>query len=185
MKMQKMKGLALLVGCGLLVGGLVAMPALAGEGRDGGDKSARKEMRKQRHAKFKAKRGEMFRKELGLADAKATQIEAKLDGFKQQSKAMRKAQRSLMSKLEALVTADSNDDTAYTATLKSLALNRTQMQATKKAKQEFMRQQLTPKQQAKLLVKMRSFKKGRRGHHRRGGKHHGKRGARGGNTAGF
>ena len=173
MKLKKLAYLAVIAGVSVAV---IVPLATAQPPADGKRSPAAK---KERRAKMKAKRAEFFRKDLGLTDAKATQVETTLDSYRKRGRAIRKAQKKLMGQLNALLNADSDDNSAYDAILKGMANNKAQAVKIKQARGDYVRKALTPKQQAIMMVRMRQMKKRMR--RMRGGK----RGGRGGGPAGF
>jgi len=168
-----------MLGLALVALGLAAAPFVMAEPPAADGKGQRAEFKKQRKAMFKAKRGELLRKELGIADGKATQIETTLDSYRKQMRGIKKQNRQLMKKVKALLAEDSNDNQAYEYNLRALKYNKVQVDKIKQARQDFLSKQLTPKQQAIMMMKHKQMRKQMKRFKR------GKMGRRGGGPAGF
>ncbi len=146
------------------------------------------ERRAKFHKKMKERRAKLLRDKLQLPESRAAQVEKALDAFRAKRKPLRKAMHQHHKTLRKLLKDDSNDQQAYTKVLADLMSTRKQLKALQDAQIEGLRQLLTPKQQAQMMVahhKMRRHMMRR--HMRRGGKkgwrqgrgHHGHRGHHG------
>ena len=153
----------------------------AAEGQDGGRMEAH-------HAKMKARFAEVLRKDVGLQEDRAKQIEAIFARQHQGARATHEAMRSHHEALRALLESDSNDQAAYAKALEGIQKGREAMQQQRKAGLDEARKLLSPKEQAKLLRSMHEGRRkmmergfGRGGH---GKGHHGRGGPEGGPEGG-
>ncbi len=162
-----MKTLAMVLVLGL------SLPALAqfGMGGPGGPGMGKGEPNPERMKAFRAK---ALREAVGLDEAKATEVEKVLDGFHERRFELHQTLRDNMKQLRALLKEDSNDQEAYAALLDAMRVAHEEMKTLQDEQMEALRSVLTPKEQAKMILTMKQFKKkaGKfmKGRHGKGGR---------------
>ena len=122
----------------------------------------------ERMERFKAKRGELLRQKVGLAEAQAVKVEAIMDRYQVERQDLRVQARDAKQAIKTLLAEDSNDQRAYQNELDVLQAVRKSMHELHDAEIAELRAFLTPKESTKLLVMMEQVHKRMRG--MRGGK---------------
>ena len=122
----------------------------------------------ERMEKFKAKRGELLRRSVGLAEELAVKVEAVMDRYQVERHELRVQARDAKQAVKALLAEDSGDQRAYQNQLDLLFAVRKSMHELHKAEFTELRAILNPKEATKLLVMMERVHKRMRG--MRGGK---------------
>ena len=102
-------------------------------------------------ARLKKWRGTILRKEVGLDEKKATDIEHTLDKFQAEREKVQKDMRQQQKTLRALFDLDSNDQGAYAKSLQIVRESTAKLQTLRLAEFDELGRQLSPKQEAKLL----------------------------------
>ena len=133
----------------LLVFGLSA-PAFA---QGNGPQAKRAEV----EARLKKWRGTILRKDVGLDEKKASDIERTLDKFEGEREKVQKDMRQQQKTLRALFDLDSNDQGAYGKSLQMVRENTAKLQSLRLQEFDELSKQLSPKQEAKLLRLMRQM----------------------------
>jgi septal ring factor EnvC (AmiA/AmiB activator) len=108
-------------------------------------------------ARLKKWRGTILRKQVGLDEKKATDIEHTLDKFQIERDTVQKDMRQQQKTLRALFDLDSKDQSAYGKSLQIVREGTAKMQALRLQEFDELAQQLSPKQEAKLLRLMRQM----------------------------
>lgn len=111
------------------------------------------------HARMKAHFADVLRKDVGLPEDRAQQIEAIFGRQHKGARALHQEIRGHREALRALLEADSNDQAAYAKALAGIEKGREAMRLHRKAGLDEARKLLSPKEQAKLL---RAMHQGRR-----------------------
>src|SRR5438046_2094752 len=125
----------------------------------GGAHPERSLIRSEVQNKVRALRAYLLRKRVGLDEVTALQVERVLNETNVPRRELRKKLHATMRQLRQLLKDDSNDDAAYTQALDQLRALRTQMRALRAKEFTELRKVLAPKQQAKLALEMRHFRK--------------------------
>jgi Spy/CpxP family protein refolding chaperone len=115
--------------------------------------------RAQVEARMKQIRARMLRVEVGLAEAKAKQVEAILDKYKTERKALRQKAQAHRRAIGELLRKDSNDQSAYAREIKALRETQRKLQALRDKEIDELQKVLTPKQQAKLGMEMQRMRR--------------------------
>ncbi|HTA93439.1 MAG TPA: periplasmic heavy metal sensor [Polyangiaceae bacterium] len=108
-------------------------------------------------ARLKKWRGTILRKDVGLDEKKATDIERTLDKFQVEREKVQKDMRQQQKTLRALFDLDSNDQGAYGKSLQIVRESTAKLQSLRLAEFDELAKQLSPKQEAKLLRLMRQM----------------------------
>jgi len=108
-------------------------------------------------ARLKKWRATILRKEVGLDEKKATDIEHTLDKYQVERDKVQKDMRQQQKTLRALFDLDSSDQTAYGKSLQIVRESTAKLQALRLAEFDELGKQLSPKQEAKLLRLMRQM----------------------------
>jgi len=108
-------------------------------------------------ARLKKWRGTILRKDVGLDEKKATDIEHTLDKFQVEREKVQKEMRQQQKIMRALFDLDSNDQSAYAKSLQSVRESTAKLQTLRLAEFDELGKQLSPKQEAKLLRLMRQM----------------------------
>jgi len=108
-------------------------------------------------ARLKKWRGNMLRRDVGLDDKKATEIEHTLDKYQAEREELQKELQKEQKTLRALFDLDSADQAAYARALGHVRENTAKMQSLRLQEFDELGKQLTPKQEAKLLRLMRQM----------------------------
>jgi len=123
-----------------------APPAQADEGRS-------------RAERVERRRGEILRRDVGLDDRKAAEVEKVMKKHAPERQKLRKEQRRAMRDLAELLEDDSRDEQAYAKALERLKAARSKLRTLADQEVAELEKLLTPRQQAKLLRALQ--------HHRR------------------
>ncbi|HWZ90781.1 MAG TPA: hypothetical protein VNW92_18095 [Polyangiaceae bacterium] len=102
-------------------------------------------------ARLKKWRGTILRKEVGLDEKKATDIERTLDKFQTEREEVQKALQQQQKTLRALFDLDSNDQGAYARALQIVRESTAKLQSLRLQEFDELGKQLSPKQEARLL----------------------------------
>jgi septal ring factor EnvC (AmiA/AmiB activator) len=108
-------------------------------------------------ARLKKWRAAILRKEVGLDEKKAGDIEHTLDKFQAEREKAQKELRQQQKILRALFDLDSSDQSAYGKSLQIVRESTAKLQALRLAEFDELGKQLSPKQEAKLLRLMRQM----------------------------
>jgi septal ring factor EnvC (AmiA/AmiB activator) len=108
-------------------------------------------------ARLKKWRGTILRRDVGLEEKKATDIEHTLDKFQAEREKVQKDMRQQQKTLRALFDLDSNDQGAYGKSLQIVRENTAKLQTLRLQEFDELGKQLSPKQEAKLLRLMRQM----------------------------
>jgi hypothetical protein len=108
-------------------------------------------------ARLKRWRGTVLRRDLGLEEKKAVEVERTLDKFQVEREKIQKDMRQQQKTLRALSDLDSNDQTAYAKSLQIVRESTAKQQALRLQEFDELSKQLSPKQEAKLLRLMRQM----------------------------
>jgi len=108
-------------------------------------------------ARLKKWRGTMLRRDIGLEDKKATEVERTLDKYQAEREKVQKELRQQQKTMRALFDLDSADQAAYAKALQLVRENTAKMQSLRLQEFDELGKQLTPKQEAKLLRLMRQM----------------------------
>jgi septal ring factor EnvC (AmiA/AmiB activator) len=119
--------------------------------------NAQQAKRAEVEARLKKWRGTILRKDVGLDEKKASDIERTLDKFQAEREQVQKDLRQQQKTLRALFDLDSNDQGAYGKSLQIVRENTTKLQALRLQEFDELGKQLSPKQEAKLLRLMRQM----------------------------
>ena len=115
-------------------------------------------------------RSRVLRDRVGLSDDKAVKVEAILEKYAPERRRVAQKLREGRQKLKALMTLNSEDQTAYRGALDQIRTNRKALQDLMERAFGEISKELTPKEQARLFLALDDLKgKGRRhfrGHHR-------------------
>ena len=130
---------------------LLSVPAFAQQG--GGAPAKRAEI----EARLKRWRGTILRKEVGLDEKKAADIEHTLDKYEAEREKIQKDMRQQQKTLRALFDLDSADQSAYAKSLQIVRESTAKQQALRLQEFDELGKQLSPKQEAKLLRLMRQM----------------------------
>jgi len=125
--------------------------------------------REESSRQFKKIRAKVLREKVGLSEEKAALVEAVLDAHDADRHELREKMRENSEGLRTLLKEDSNDQDAYTALLDEVLTTRQALQDLRGQELDEIREILTPKEQAKLVLALRKM-------HRRGRKMMMKRG---------
>lgn len=130
-----------------------------GHGADAGEQRPDGDRMEAHHARMKAHFAEVLRKDVGLQEERAQQVEAIFARQHKGARALHESMRGHREALRALLEADSNDQAAYAKALDGIEKSRESMRVHRKAGLDEARKLLSPKEQAKLL---RAMHQGRR-----------------------
>jgi len=108
-------------------------------------------------ANLKKWRATSLRKEVGLDEKKAGEIERTLDKFQVEREKVQKELRQQQKTLRALLDLDSNDLGAYGKSLQAVRENTVKLQALRLQEFDELGKQLSPKQEVKLLRVVRQM----------------------------
>jgi hypothetical protein len=108
-------------------------------------------------ANLKKWRGTILRRDVGLDEKKATDIERTLDKFQAERQEVQKDMRQRQKTLRALLDLDSNDLPTYGKALQGVRENTIKLQSLRIQEFDELGKQLTPKQEAKLLRLVRQM----------------------------
>ena len=108
-------------------------------------------------ARLKKWRGTILRKDVGLDEKKATDIEHTLDKFQAEREQVQKDMRQQQKIMRALFDLDSNDQGAYGKSLQIVRESTAKLQTLRLQEFDELAKQLSPKQEAKLLRLMRQM----------------------------
>lgn len=108
-------------------------------------------------ARLKKWRATTLRRDVGLDEKKATEVERTLDRLQAEREKAQKDLRQQQKTLRALFDLDSTDQAAYAKALQSVREDTAKLQALRLAEFDELGKQLTPKQEAKLLRLMRQM----------------------------
>jgi Spy/CpxP family protein refolding chaperone len=108
-------------------------------------------------ARLKKWRGTTLRRDVGLDEKKASDVERTLDRLQAERDKAQKDLRQQQKTLRALFDLDSSDQAAYAKALQSVREDTAKLQALRLAEFDELGKQLTPKQEAKLLRLMRQM----------------------------
>ena len=108
-------------------------------------------------ARLKKWRGTILRRDVGLDEKKATDIEHTLDRYQAEREKVQKDLRQQQKTLRALFDLDSNDQGAYAKSLQIVRESTAKMQNLRLQEFDELSKQLSPKQEAKLLRLMRQM----------------------------
>ena len=97
-------------------------------------------------------RSRVLREKVGLGEEKAKKVEAILDRYAPERKRLTAELRQGRQKLRALLTLDSQDQTAYRAALDQVRTNRKALQDLMERAFSEISKELTPKEQGKLFL---------------------------------
>lgn len=125
-------------------------PGGAGPERGEGDEPDHEEHRGRKKAHF----AQVLRRDVGLSEAKARQVEAIFERQHQAARARHGVLRDQRHALKALLEKDSNDQKAYAQAIDALHVAHEELHALRKAALLEARKLLAPKEQAKLLRAM-------------------------------
>jgi Spy/CpxP family protein refolding chaperone len=120
----------------------------------------------------------MLERRMGFDKATARRVATILGKYDSRRRALRQKLRTHHRKLVQLVKADGNDQAAYRREIQALKRARLEMQRLRDREFTELQGVLTPKQQAKMLVRLGQFRRGGHMERPRRGKH-GRRGRRG------
>lgn len=143
-------GALLLVAPGMALAGQHNGPPEGGRGDGYGEVQAR----------FKEVRGRMLRQEAGLSEATAQKTEKVLDQFDPRRREIMRDMHQRMQTLRELLQNDSADQKAYQEVLDAIQSDQKDMEQLKSRQIEALKQVLTPKEQARVLMTMKQM------HHR-------------------
>ena len=108
-------------------------------------------------ARLKKWRGTILRRDVGLDEKKASDIERTLDKFQAEREKVQKDLRQQQKTLRALFDLDSTDQGAYGKSLQLVRENTAKLQTLRLQEFDELGKQLSPKQEAKLLRLMRQM----------------------------
>lgn len=127
----------------------LAAPAALAQPKGAADKRAKVE------ARMKELRGRVLKKEVGLDDAKAAQVEKVLSKYAPERKKLQQEAQKHRRAIRDLLKKDSNDQAAYERAIKGLRAAQNKLHALREKELDELSKLLTPKQQAKLAVAIR------------------------------
>ncbi len=159
-----------------LIGLVLAVPT-AGNSHPAGKKGP--QHGGQIHQRIQKLRAEILRYDVGLDKAKAAKVKKILEGFDPVRKQLHQRKRMAKRALRRLLRVDSNDQAAFKRVLDDFMKVRDDLVIMRRKQMIALRKELTPKQQAKLLVALKRLQRRvrrarqqlRGGHGRRGRKH--------------
>jgi hypothetical protein len=108
-------------------------------------------------ARLKKWRGTILRRDVGLDEKKATDIEHTLDKYQAERERVQKDLRQQQKTMRALFDLDSTDQAAYGKALQVVRESTAKLQALRLQEFDELGKQLSPKQEAKLLRLMRQM----------------------------
>lgn len=108
-------------------------------------------------ARLKKWRGTILRRDVGLDEKKASEIERTLDKYQAEREKIQKELRQQQKTMRALFDLDSADQPAYARALQIVREDTAKMQSLRLQEFDELGKQLTPKQEAKLLRLMRQM----------------------------
>ncbi len=108
-------------------------------------------------ARLKKWRGTILRRDVGLDEKKASDIERTLDKYQAEREKVQKELRQQQKTMRALFDLDSADQPAYARALQIVREDTAKMQSLRLQEFDELGKQLTPKQEAKLLKLMRQM----------------------------
>ena len=122
----------------------------------------------EKREKMKKKIGEALRNEVGLDEETAVKVESIMEAHHAQRKELRKVMHEIGQEIKDLLDQDSNDQEAYKKLLDEMLEVKAGMKDIMDSHMTSLREVLTPKQQAKVLVIMKGLagKKGKHGKHK-------------------
>ncbi len=127
----------------------VATPALAQE--DGSQKA-------EVQMKIRALRHKMLVKKAALSDDKVAKVEQTIDSFAAERAKLKKQIAEEKKTLQELLKQDSNDQASYEGAITRLRTSQKQMQDVREREFTALQQNLTPKEQARLLRALTKFR---------------------------
>lgn len=127
---------------------LATVPAFAQEDPPDDDKQEVVESR------MKLIRARVLRQEVGLSEEKAKKVEAILDKYQPQRRALRQKLKGHRTTLAGLLQQDSNDDAAYAREIKGLRDTHRKLQELRDQEIDELMKVMTPKEQAKFAAAM-------------------------------
>ncbi len=108
-------------------------------------------------ARLKKWRGTILRRDVGLDEKKASEIERTLDKYQAEREKLQKELNQQQKTMRALFDLDSADQAAYGRALQVVREDTAKMQSLRLQEFDELGKQLTPKQEAKLLRLMRQM----------------------------
>jgi hypothetical protein len=108
-------------------------------------------------ARLKKWRGTILRRDVGLDEKKASEVERTLDRYQTEREKIQRDLRQQQKTLRALFDLDSGDQGAYQKALQAVRENTVKMQSLRLQEFDELGKQLTPKQEARLLRLMRQM----------------------------
>ncbi|MCC6215195.1 MAG: periplasmic heavy metal sensor [Polyangiaceae bacterium] len=129
--------------------------------------SARADEDRARAERVERRRGEILRREVGLDDRRAAEVEKVLKKRAPERQKARKEQRRALRDLAELLEDDSGDQQAYTKALERVKAARAKLRSLADQEIAELEKLLTPKQQAKLLRALQRHRRDARRDRRR------------------
>ncbi len=108
--------------------------------------------------RIKALRHKMLVRKVGLSEDKATKVEQIIDGFNGERQKIHKQIAEEKKTLRELLKSNSDDQDSYEGAITRLRAAQKQNQALRDKEFEALKQELTPKEQAKLLRALNKFR---------------------------
>ncbi len=104
-------------------------------------------------------RARLLRNKVGLDEKKAVEVEGILDRHAKERKALQKQMREHRRTVTSLLSADSNDQPAYSRAIAGFRSTDKKLRALRDKELDALAKVLTPKQQAKLVVAAKQMQK--------------------------